>query len=705
VTSAAATRAISAALLTLLVVGVEAASLSAQDPPSLQDRDAPVVAATGPDALVLSTGSSRGLAHAGALLGLERRGYDPDLVVGASMGAVIGALYAAGYTPEQIWDLVLLTSWGDLFMASPVVAGPERQLLFPGITLALDLGTLEVSSGFIPDWRVNRFLSQLLFDAGARAHSDFDRLPRRYRSVAADLATGREVVLAQGDLARAVRASMGTPAFFAAVRWGPQLLGDGGIANYLPVSVARELGAGRVVAVDVSRAPDEVRRTDPTSLGGRSISLLMRNALSDTVPPDFLIRPALDPDMPGAVFPDQPGFLLDLGVAAALEADVSPTQEPHAHVPGAAPVRLAALEIEGEDAALAALARRAFSSSIGAYRPEAVLRAMDRLYGTGLFQGVWPRVERRGADSAAVLVVALDPRPRLALNAAAGYDNDRGGRFWSALDWRLAALGAPLESRAGAGNDGVELWFQGSLMLHSTRVTGLGWTGGIHHRRVTARFFDGDTGNPEVHRTGGWAGLQFRRSAIIASAAGQAEWVDVENGARGRTWGGMLRLSSTIAPTLMVGVPSELMARVRVGAFDYQMVAARTSVLRGFGPLRLAAVAEGALTLGDAPPDELPSLGERRGMPGLQWGQERGRGRVLGGLDLGWPVIGNGWGRMRLRAGASPDAVEELGELDGWVSGAALEGVWSTPFGPALLGYGINTGGLHRIEVGIGGAF
>src|SRR6185503_14348193 len=96
----------------------------------------------GPDAIVLSTGASRGLAHAGALLGLERHGFDPDLVVGASMGAVIGALYAAGYDAEAIWDIVLDTRWADLFLASPVLQGPDRQLLFPSLTLGLELGRL-----------------------------------------------------------------------------------------------------------------------------------------------------------------------------------------------------------------------------------------------------------------------------------------------------------------------------------------------------------------------------------------------------------------------------------------------------------------------------------------------------------------------------------------------------------------------------------
>src|SRR6185295_6089049 len=122
-------------------------------------------------------------------------------------------------------------------------------------------------------------------------------------------------------------------------------------------------------------------------------------------------------------------------------------QEPR--VIAAPPATLAGLEIETTDSALAHLARSAFEPALGAYRAAAVLRATDRLYATGLFNGVWPRVEQAATDSASTLVLALDPHPRISLNAAAGYENDRGGRLWSLLDWRSALLGDPVEARIG----------------------------------------------------------------------------------------------------------------------------------------------------------------------------------------------------------------------------------------------------------------
>ena len=100
-------------------------SLLALSPLAAQERHHPLPRRG--DALVLSTGSSRGLAHAGALIALEYGGFDPDLVVGASMGAVIGALYAAGYSAADVRDLVMRSDWVDLFMPAPLDAGPAPE--------------------------------------------------------------------------------------------------------------------------------------------------------------------------------------------------------------------------------------------------------------------------------------------------------------------------------------------------------------------------------------------------------------------------------------------------------------------------------------------------------------------------------------------------------------------------------------------------
>ena len=136
------------------------------------------------------------------------------------MGAVVGALYAAGYDPEDLQRRVLAVRWSEMFLPTPMVVGPNRALRFPAVSFDLNATRKRVSRGLFGQWRVNRELVRLLFNANARSRGDFDQLPRRFRAVATDLQTGNEVVLDSGDLARAVRASMAYPGFFAARRVG-----------------------------------------------------------------------------------------------------------------------------------------------------------------------------------------------------------------------------------------------------------------------------------------------------------------------------------------------------------------------------------------------------------------------------------------------------------------------------------------------------
>ena len=210
----------------------------------------------GQEAVVLSGGGARGLAHAGVLIGLERLGHDPDIVVGTSMGAVVGALYAAGNDTARIRQLIMDVPWDALFAPTRVLLGPERDLRQPMLSLDLDATTLRVSRGLLGQWRINRELGRQLFDANARARGDFDSLPRRYRAVAADLRSGDVVVQSHGDLARSVRASMAVPGFFAPVERDGVMLVDGAIVANLPVSVARSMGAPYdvTVCIDICRS-------------------------------------------------------------------------------------------------------------------------------------------------------------------------------------------------------------------------------------------------------------------------------------------------------------------------------------------------------------------------------------------------------------------------------------------------------------------
>lgn len=218
-------------------------------------------------ALVLSGGGSRGLAHIGVLEMLEQLRVPVDVVVGTSMGAVVGGLYAAGRSPEELRRLGEDTDWGDLFTDAP----PRRDISFRrkqdddrslfGFELGVGAGGFVLPEGLIAGQKLGFLLrSQAL---PAERVEDFDDLPLPFRAVATDLETGELVVLEHGSLADAIRASMAVPGVFTPVELDGRTLVDGGLVRNLPVDVAYLLGATHVIAVDVS--------TPPAGVEGRSV--------------------------------------------------------------------------------------------------------------------------------------------------------------------------------------------------------------------------------------------------------------------------------------------------------------------------------------------------------------------------------------------------------------------------------------------------
>lgn len=173
--------------------------------------------------LALGSGSARGWSHIGVIRVLERAGISPDIVCGTSIGALVGAAYAAG-------ELDRLEPW-------------VRGLTWPAVLGLLDL---KMGGGLIEGGELVEFF---------RRHysgSEIQHLPKTYGCVATALRSGRELWLREGPVIDAVRASIALPGLFTpAVREG-QLLVDGGLVNPVPVSLCRALGADIVIAVDLN---------------------------------------------------------------------------------------------------------------------------------------------------------------------------------------------------------------------------------------------------------------------------------------------------------------------------------------------------------------------------------------------------------------------------------------------------------------------
>lgn len=189
-------------------------------------------------ALVLGAGGARGFAHIGVISVLERNNIPIDLVVGTSMGALVGGLYAAG-TINEFKKQILGFSPAQihrLFAPEPVHKSTIRSLLvfFSQVTEFHLTKEREVES-FLRTFVKNKSIS---------------KLDKSFIAIAADLVSGKEILMKRGSLFKAIRASIGYPGLFTALRYGTEMLIDGGVVDHIPVRVAKKR-AHMVIAVSV----------------------------------------------------------------------------------------------------------------------------------------------------------------------------------------------------------------------------------------------------------------------------------------------------------------------------------------------------------------------------------------------------------------------------------------------------------------------
>lgn len=252
-------------------------------------------------AVVLSGGGARGLAHVGVLQALEELHVPVDLVVGSEWGALIGGLYSAGFTPEEIQAALVSPDWIDALDDHT----PRRYLSFRSkqedrdflIDIPLGLGGKGVilPPGLQGGTRLRLELARLTMGTLGTGH--FDRLPIPFRAVATDLDLGSSVTLQEGSLAQAIEASMATPVLRQPVDWNGARLISGELTDPIPVQVAIALGAEVLIVVDVLDPGLEREQLDFFGVGARALQLVGRKrageALADLRVSDLLCRPDL----------------------------------------------------------------------------------------------------------------------------------------------------------------------------------------------------------------------------------------------------------------------------------------------------------------------------------------------------------------------------------------------------------------------------
>ena len=209
--------------------------------------------------LVLSGGGARGAAHVGVLKVLEEIHVPVDLIAGASMGSIVGGLYATGMSPQEMEDALATMDWDGAFNDSvprkemPFRRKFDESSFLTKLTVGIQDGHVAMPTGLVEGQKLNFILRQLTLPSALV--DDFDKLSIPFRATVTDVASGEGIVLSRGNVADAMRASMAFPGLFAPVELEGRLLVDGGVAENFPVKSARKAGAEVLVAVNIGTPP------------------------------------------------------------------------------------------------------------------------------------------------------------------------------------------------------------------------------------------------------------------------------------------------------------------------------------------------------------------------------------------------------------------------------------------------------------------
>lgn len=253
-------------------------------------------------ALVLSGGGAKGIAHIAVIEELEKRSIVPDMVIGTSMGALIGCFYAAGYTSDEIEEII--ADEGDvmsLFMHFNArsniedLRGGKLDIETNIANIGFSSDSFGTSSGVIDDQMISAFLRKNL--SKVLDVDDFSNLSIPFYAVGTDYITGEAIVFSSGDLFTAIRASMSLPIIFNAVTLEDgRVVVDGGMVDNLPVDLAHEKGADIVLAVDIknaNKAVESIESDDVMSFSGSVLRFLdlisQSNTLESYENADYLI--------------------------------------------------------------------------------------------------------------------------------------------------------------------------------------------------------------------------------------------------------------------------------------------------------------------------------------------------------------------------------------------------------------------------------
>ncbi len=400
---------ISLCLMFALFVAV---NVSAQTERISKIKDRPTIG------LVLGGGGAKGLAHVGVIKVLEENQIPVDVIAGTSMGAIVGALYASGYSADELENITTGMDWHSVFNdktsrgRSTFRRKTDELGFLTDYKITFKDGKIVLPQGIIQGQNLFLELSNLL--STTRSIGKFEDLPIPFRLVATDLGSGEAVIMKEGDLASAVFASMAIPGLIPPVERDGKHLIDGGLVNNLPVDIARALGADIVIVVNVGTEPK------PASEIGNFIDVLRQTQIILTkentqVQIDSLINKdiLIEPDLKGlgATSFDHASEIANHGKVAArtalpkLNALRLDDEAWLSHlfgrlaIPQKRPV-IAEIRITQNSNLSDEILQKGISIKRGElFDPARMNRDIDRLYGGGVYDRITYKIEEQKAGS------------------------------------------------------------------------------------------------------------------------------------------------------------------------------------------------------------------------------------------------------------------------------------------------------------------
>jgi predicted acylesterase/phospholipase RssA len=657
-------------------------------------------------ALVLAGGGAKGFAHIGVLEVLDSIGVKPDLIVGTSIGAIIGALYASGYSGAQIDSLTRAIPIENLFERYDPRVSSALGLLRPAAVWERGQRGYNLQSGAAHEGEVNALMSVMTLRGNLLARGDFDSLAIPFRAIATNLQTRTAVTLSRGDLARAVRASAALPVVLRPVHLDGEWLTDGGVASNVPMRFARALGAERLwVSLLPFGAPDTSTFENPVAL---SISLINTIFHQDSVSPaaaDVVIRNPTEGYINLDFNRRTLDVLIEMGRKTARAAFAAqPCLNPvGARVARSLPTRVSDVILTGArpvdgDAIVGDLSLLA-GAALDVHRLETGMRTLGHLE---RYRAFWLTPTGSGSDVAFHL--EAEPAPQRAFGVGAAFDQFMSGRLWiGGVDRSLAHSDAEgvLLARLGSYEQDITAFVRRRALVGSTYVP---FTVGARASHESVRLFDGRSELPsaETRELAGFAGLHEDPAA--------AQWrFDV--GLDARLWrepGRETRGAAGLRASLFRARSENEMATIVEGIAlnDFQRVRLDGNVSWQIGALEMRARVRAGWG-NRLPIAQTFTLGGEDGFAGLRIGELRGSQEAFASLLLKRHVTSILSVRVEPMAGeigrGSGVLIPELGTYYGKLYSGVRAGVEAdTPLGPIRVEEGFNSGGTRGTLVRVG---